>query len=328
MTNLAAMPVSLNDIHAAQERISPHVRQTPVLTIAAGDVPIAGMPPRQSIDLKLEFLQHTGSFKARGAFNNLLSRPVPAAGVVAASGGNHGAAVAFAAQQLGIDASIFVPTIATPAKQERIRRAGARLELVGERYAAALAASEAHVAANGALPVHSYDHPATIAGQGTVAAELLAQAPDIDTVLVAVGGGGLIGGIAAYLAGRVKVVSVEPETAPTLHHALAAGEPIDAPAGGIAADSLAPRRIGALPFAIAQAAGVKAVLVPDAAIAAAQEALWSSICVVSEPGGAAAFAALISGAYQPAVDERVAVILCGANVNAVHFAAYDGCEDA
>ena len=323
MTTPAAMPVSLDDIHAAQERIGPHVRQTPVLTIAAGDVPVAGMPPSQSIDLKLEFLQHSGSFKVRGAFNNLLSRPVPAAGVVAASGGNHGAAVAFAAQKLGIDASIFVPTIATPAKLDRIREAGARLELVGERYAAALAASEAHVAATGALAVHSFDHPATVAGQGTVAAELIAQAPSIDTVLVAVGGGGLIGGIAATLAGRVKVVSVEPETAPTLHHALAAGAPVDAPAGGIAADSLAPRQIGALPFAIAQAAGVEAVLVPDAAIAAAQEALWRSIRVVSEPGGAAAFAALMSGAYRPAADERVAVVLCGANASAVRFPAFD-----
>ena len=244
--------------------------------------------------LKLEFLQHTGSFKPRGAFANLLTRSAPEAGVVAASGGNHGVAVAYAAMRLGIRAELVVG---------------------GERYADALAASEDFAARTGALPVHAYDQPETLLGQGSVGLEIEADAPDIDTLLVAVGGGGLIGGIAAWYAGRIRIVAVEPELAPTLHDALAAGQPVDAPAGGIAADSLAPRRVGALMFPIAQRFVERAVLVSDEAIRDAQQRLWSALRIVAEPGGAAAVAALISGRYRPAPGERVAVLLCGANTD-------------
>jgi len=245
---------------------------------------------------KLELLQHTGSFKARGAFANLLLRDVPRAGVIAASGGNHGAAVAYAARRLGVPATIFVPSITSPAKVNRIREYGAALVVTGDRYADALAASEAHAVRTGAMKVHAYDQPETLLGQGSVGLELEVDASGVDTVLVAVGGGGLIGGIAAWYAGRSKVVAVEPEGAPTLHAAFAAGEPVDAPAGGIAADSLAPRRIGTLAFRIARThVAPEVVLVSDADIRAAQAALWSMLRIVAEPGGAAAFAALLSG---------------------------------
>jgi threonine dehydratase len=267
--------------------------------------------------LKLEFLQHTGAFKPRGAFANLLMRPAPAAGIVAASGGNHGAAVAYAAMRLGIRATIFVPNVASPAKLERIRSYGAELVVGGARYADALAASEDFAGRTGALPVHAYDQPETLLGQGTVGLEIEADAPDIDTVLVAAGGGGLIGGVAAWYEGRIRIVAAEPELAPTLHDALAAGRPVDAPAGGIAADSLAPRQVGALMFPIAQRFVERAVLVSDDAIREAQHVLWSALRIAAEPGGAAALAALTSGRYRPAPGERVAVLLCGANTTAI-----------
>lgn len=295
---------------AATERvIRPYVRRTPVLTAEGRDFGL----PLGALRFKLEFLQHSGSFKARGAFANLLTRPIPPAGVVAASGGNHGAAVAFAAQRLGVPAAIFVPGPTPAAKKDRIAGYGAALHAIGERYTDALAASEVHAAETGALPIHAFNEPQTLLGQGTVALELEQDAPDIDTLLVAVGGGGLIGGIAAWYGGRVRVVAVEPQAAPTLHMALAAGHPVDAPAGGIAADSLAPKQVGALMFPIAQAHVARSVLVTDAAIVAAQRALWNGLRVVAEPGGAAAFAALLSGQYVPAAGERVAVLLCGAN---------------
>ncbi len=256
---------------------------------------------------------------ARGAFANLLGREIPSAGVAAASGGNHGVAIAYAAQRLGLPATIFVPRIAAPAKLERIRQCGARLVIAGEVYADALAASEEFVAQSGALAVHAYDQAETLLGQGTVGLEIEEDAPEIDTLLVAVGGGGLIGGIAAWHQGRIRVIGVEPETAPTLHAAFAAGRPVDAPAGGIAADSLAPRRVGALMFPIARAYVERVALVPDAAIAEAQRLLWSTLRVVAEPGGAAAMAALTAGRYRPADGERVAVLLCGANTGAVDF---------
>jgi threonine dehydratase len=302
-------------ITATERLIRPHVRHTPAITVDAADF---GLEPRP-LALKLEFLQHTGSFKPRGAFANLLTRRAPAAGVVAASGGNHGAAVAYAAMRLGIKAAIFVPKVTSPAKLDRIRSYGAELVVTGEVYAEALAASEARVAGTGALAVHAYDQAETLLGQGSVGLELEADRPDIDTLLVATGGGGLIGGIAAWYAGRVRVVSVEPEAAPTLHDALKAGRPVDAPAGGIAADSLAPRRVGALMFPIAQQYVANAVLVSDEAIRDAQRRLWDVMRVAAEPGGAAALAALLSGRYRPAKDERVAVLLCGANTTAVDF---------
>ncbi|MFQ5467862.1 MAG: threonine/serine dehydratase, partial [Kiloniellaceae bacterium] len=267
----------------------------------------------------LELFQHAGSFKTRGAFANLLTRPVPAATVVAASGGYHGAAVAYAARALGVPAKIFVPNVSSLAKIQRIRDYGADLVVGGAQYADALAASETWAEGAGALPIHAFDQRETLLGQGTLGAEFEAQAPHIDTLLVGVGGGGLIGGIAAWYAGRVKVIGIEPEGAPTLHAAFQAGRPVDAPAGGIAADSLAPRRVGELMFPIAQRHVDSVVLVTDEAIQLAQETLWNRVRVVAEPGGAAATAALLSGRYRPAPDERVAIVVSGGNTLAVDF---------
>jgi threonine dehydratase len=313
--NEPLLMIDRDHITATERLIRPYVRRTPVITIDAGDFGLAPSP----LAFKLEFLQHTASFKPRGAFASLLSRKAPEAGVVAASGGNHGAAVAFAAMRLGIKAAIFVPKVTSPAKLDRIRSYGAELVVTGEVYAEALAASEERVAQTGALAVHAYDQPTTLLGQGTVGLELERDLPEIDTLMVAVGGGGLVGGIAAWYEGRTRVVAVEPEAAPTLYDALKAGRPVDAPAGGIAADSLAPRQVGQLMFPIAQRFVAQSVLVSDDAIRDAQRRLWDVLRVVAEPGGAAALAALLSGRYQPAKDERVAVLLCGANTNAVDF---------
>ncbi|HLH20342.1 MAG TPA: threonine/serine dehydratase [Bryobacteraceae bacterium] len=295
------------------ETIRRHMRRTPVLDIEAADF---GLAPGR-VSLKLELMQHTGSFKARGAFTNLLTRAVPAAGVVAASGGNHGAAVAFAARQLGKPATIFVPTVSSPAKIERIQGYGAHCVITGERYDEALAASRVWAAESGALPIHAYDQIETLMGQATLGLELEEQAPDLDTLLVAVGGGGLIGGIAAWYGGRVRIVGVEPEQCPTLARALEAGRPVDAPSGGVAADSLAPRQVGEMMFPLAQAYISRVALVPDEAILAAQKALWETVRVLPEPGGGAAFAALLSGVYRPEPGERVGVVVCGGNTTAV-----------
>jgi threonine dehydratase len=302
-------------IIATEQLIRPHIRRTPVLEIEAAELGLAA----NRLSLKLELLQHSGSFKVRGAFANLLLRDVPPAGVAAASGGNHGAAVAYAAMKLGKKAKIFVPRISSPAKIRRIRDYGADLVVAGERYADALTASEAWVVQTGALPVHAFDQVETLLGQGTIGSELAAQAGDLDTLLVAVGGGGLVGGIAAWYAGAIRVIGVEPETAPTLTRALAAGRPVDAEAGGIAADSLAPSRIGERVFPIVQRHVDRVVLVADEAIRAAQEALWQTIRIVAEPGGAAAFAALLSGRYRPAPGERVGIVVSGGNTVAVDF---------
>lgn len=308
-------PIDRDRIAANERLIRPYIRRTPVITVDAADFGLAPAP----LALKLEFLQHTGSFKPRGAFTNLLSRKAPAAGVVAASGGNHGVAVAYAAMRLGIKATIFVPKIASPAKLDRIRSYGAELVVTGEVYAEALTASEALIAETGALAIHAYDQPETLLGQGSVGLELEADRPETDTLLVATGGGGLIGGIAAWYGGKTRVVAVEPEAAPTLHDALKTGRPVDAPAGGVAADSLAPRQVGQLMFPIAQQFVAEAVLVSDDAIVAAQRRLWDVMRIAAEPGGATALAALLSGRYRPAKDERVAVLLCGANTTAVDF---------
>jgi len=307
--------VTQQDIRETEGLIRPYIRQTPIVGVAGADVGVAV----DQLVLKLEFLQHAGSFKPRGAFTHMLGRGVPAAGVVAASGGNHGAAVAYAAMKLGVRAHIFVPTVAAAAKIEQIRGYGAELTVTGERYADALAASERCIQETGALAIHAFDHIATLKGQGTVGLELDRQAADIDTLLVAVGGGGLIGGIAAWYRGRVKLVGVEPGAAPTLTRALAHGGPVDAEAGGIAADSLAPRRVGQLVYPLAAQYVARTVLVEDDAIVRAQRTLWRVLRVVTEPGGAAAFAALESGAYVPGPRERVGVLLCGANTNAVDF---------
>ena len=303
-------------IHAAHDVIRPHVRRTPAVEASGADFGLAPFP----LTLKLESLQHAGSFKSRGAFANLLLREIPPAGVVAASGGNHGAAVAYAAMRLGIAAKIFVPTVSSPAKVERIRGYGADLEVVGERYADALASSEAFAARSGAAPVHAFDQTETLLGQGSVGAELTDQAPGLETLLVAVGGGGLIGGIAAWYGGAIRVVGVEPEGAPTLTAALEAGRPVDAETGSVAADSLAPRRVGEIMFPIARAFVDRVVLVGDAAILGAQRALWSALRLVAEPGAAAPLAALLSGAYVPAAGERVGIVISGANTSAVDFA--------
>jgi len=305
----------LEDIAKTEQLIRPYVRWTPVVRVDLADFGLAARP----VDLKLELLQHSGSFKVRGAFANLLTRPIPPAGVVAASGGNHGAAVAYAARQLGVPATIFVPRVTSPAKAERIRGYGAELMIAGERYADALAASEQFVAERGALAIHAFEDPATLLGQGTLGCELDADIPNLSVLLVAVGGGGLIGGIAAWFRGRARIIAVEPEGAPTLWRAFEAGRPVDAPTEGIAADSLAPKRVGERMFPIAQQFVERSVLVSDDDIRAAQAALWDKARVVAEPGGAAAFAALLSGKFTPAPDERVAVLLCGANTTAVRF---------
>ena len=307
--------IDRESIAATWETIAPHIRRTPLLEVDATDFGLAPGP----LVLKLEYLQHSGSFKARGAFANLLLREMPETGVAAASGGNHGAAVAYAAQKLGVPARIFVPSISSPAKIARIRATGADLMVGGDTYADALAACEAHVASSGALSVHAYDQVETLLGQGTVGLELAAQDPSIDTVIVAVGGGGLIGGIAAWYAGMGRVVGVEPLEAPTLHAALRAGSPVDVAVGGIAADSLGARRVGSLMFPIAQAHVERVVLVDDAAIKRAQAALWDIARIAVEPGGATALAALMTGQIAPAVGERMCVLVCGANTTAVEF---------
>ena len=302
-------------IGATAKLIRPYVRVTPIIEVDSSDFGRPGF----TLVFKLESLQHAGSFKTRGAFANLLAREVPAAGVVAASGGNHGVAVAYAAMRLGTRAKIFVPTVSSPAKVRRIRECGADLVIVGDRYADALAASEVWAAQSGAMPVHAFDQVDTLLGQGTIGLELDDQGTALDTLLVPVGGGGLIGGIAAWFGRTVKIIGVEPEAAPTLENALAAGRPVDAPAGGIAADSLAPRRVGELMFPIARANVDRVVLVVDADIQNAQAALWATMRVVAEPGGAAVLAAVLSGAYVPGAGERVGVVVSGGNTTAVDF---------
>ncbi|MER9918522.1 MULTISPECIES: threonine/serine dehydratase [unclassified Mesorhizobium] len=307
--------VTRERIAAMEPRIRRYIRHTPVLRVDMADF---DRPPL-AVDLKLECLQHSGSFKARGAFTNLLERPVPAAGVVAASGGNHGAAVAYAAMRLGHKATIFVPEVSPAAKLQRIRGYGAELIVGGARYAEALAASEAFAEKTGALQIHAFNQEETLVGQGTLGLEIENDLPDIDTLLVAVGGGGLIGGIAAWFSGRIRIIAIEPEGAPTLHHAFEAGHPVDAPAESVAADSLAPKRVGEMMFPIAEAFVERSILVTDDAIIAAQKALWERVRIIAEPGGAAAFAALLSGRYTPAPGERIAVLVCGSNTDPAKF---------
>lgn len=304
----------------AASRISGYVRRTPILV-----EPVATFAPDSvygsSVTLKLELLQRAGSFKPRGAFNRLLSVAVPAAGVIAASGGNHGAAVACAAHALGHVAEIFVPDSTPAAKIARVAGYGARIVRAGATYAEALAASRERQATTGALEVHAYDHPDVLAGQGTVAREFEQDAPDLTHVLVAAGGGGLVGGVAAWYAGSAAVISVEPEGCPALHHALQAGHPVEAPVGGIAADSLGARQVGALMFPIAQRHVAAAVLVPDEAIVAAQRLLWDHFRLIAEPGSATALAALISGRFQPPERARVGIVVCGANTDPARIGA-------
>ena len=322
---LSIMPPVSQNINAAaitamEQVIRPYIRTTPVVNACGSEFGVGAA----TLCFKLELVQHSGSFKVRGAFANLLTRAVPGAGVVAASGGNHGVAVAYAAQKLGIRARIYVPTVASPSKVARIRSYGADLVIAGDRYADSLEASEAWARESGALRIHAYDQLETVLGQGTLGLEMDGQVPDLDTLLVAVGGGGLVGGIAAWYsskisAGAMKIVAVEPIAAPTLTYALRAGEPVDSPAGGIAADSLAPRRVGELIFPIAQKLVDRVVLVSDESIAEAQDALWTNLQIAAEPGGAATLAALLSRRYEPAVGEKVGVLICGGNTPAVSF---------
>jgi threonine dehydratase len=298
-------------IQATERIIRPHIRRTPILEVEGADFGLDSI----NITFKLELLQHAGSFKARGAFTNMLTRNVPAVGVAAASGGNHGVAVAFAAMKLGKPATIFVPSVASKTKLDRIRQYGAELVIAGDRYADSLEASEAWTAKSGALPIHAYEGDATLLGQGTLGLELEEQAPELDALLVAVGGGGLIGGVASWYQNRTKVISVEPVEAPTLQRALSAGHPVDSPAGGIAADSLAPRQVGQQMFPIAQKFVHSALLVSDEEIINAQKRLWETTRIIAEPGGATALAALISGRYKPESGERVGVIVCGGNTD-------------
>jgi threonine dehydratase len=306
------MSIDRDTISRAAHRIAPFIRRTPVI-----DVRLAGIG--KPVTLKLELLQHSGSFKARGAFNNLAEAPKSSAGVAAASGGNHGAAVAYVAQQMGHRARIFVPEISSPAKVAKIASYGAEIVQQGPTYYEALQLCEDYIAASGALSVHAYNTEPTLQGQGTLARELEDQAPDLDTVLVAVGGGGLIGGIAAWYQSKVKVVGVEPATSKALHAALAAGRPVDVVPSGVAADSLGAKSAGTLMFPIAQAHIDHVALVSDDAIRDAQRHLWQSLQLVAEPGGAAAVAALLSGAYRPEKDERVGVIVCGGNTTMEAF---------
>jgi threonine dehydratase len=316
---VAITPDAIRSTYAS---IKPHIRVTPTIAVPRSDVGLA--ETAAPVTLKLELLQFAGSFKTRGAFANLLTHRIPDAGVVAASGGNHGAAVAYAARERGVPARIFVPSLSSPAKIDRIRSFGADLVVGGADYDEALAASERWALESGALRIHAFDQAETLLGQATLALELESQAPDLETVLVAVGGGGLIAGIASWYAGRVRVIGVEPVSAPTLTDALRAGRPVDAPAGGLAADSLAPRRVGELVFPIARAYVDRVVLVSDDVIRLGQRTLWDRLRIAAEPGGSAAFGALVSGAYAPQAGERVAVVVSGGNTLLSDLAATVG----
>ncbi|WP_420557815.1 threonine/serine dehydratase [Roseovarius sp.] len=295
------------EIAAAKFRIAPYLRRTPVAQVS-------GFGLDRPIELKLEHTQHTGSFKPRGAFNTLLSQDVPKAGLVAASGGNHGAAVAYAAAKLGHRARIYVPEMAGPAKIALIRDQGADLHVVEGAYSNALDAAREYEAETGAMQIHAYDAPATVVGQGTCMAEWEDQGLEADTVLIAVGGGGLIAGALAWLDGRRKVVAVEPETCVALNAGLEAGKAVDVEVSGVAANALGARRIGSICLDLAQTHGVTSVTVSDDAITAAQHALWNDARQLVEPAGATALAALSSGAYRPEKDERIAVLVCGGNL--------------
>ncbi|WP_433648933.1 threonine/serine dehydratase [Micromonospora zamorensis] len=302
--------VNRSDVEAAAALVQGRVRETPVIAVDGADLGVSGQ-----LSLKLELHQHTGSFKPRGAFNRMLQGSLPPAGVIAASGGNHGLAVAYAARSLGVPAEVFVPVTSSPVKVQRLAGLGAQVRQVGQHYAEALAASTRRADETGALVVHAYDQPEVVAGQGTVGRELERQVDGIDTVLVAVGGGGLVSGIASWFDGSVRVVAVEPEQIPTLHSALKAGGPVDIEVGGIATDSLGARRIGDIAFDTARRIGVVSVLVRDEDLERARRLLWSELRVAAEFGGATALAALVGGAYVPQAGERVAVIVCGGNTD-------------
>lgn len=307
--------INRDTIAANYNRLRNHIRRTPVLVMNGRDFALDGF----ELHLKLESLQYTGSFKARGALTHFLLGSVPQAGVVAASGGNHGAAVAFAAHQFALPAAIFVPEIASAAKRARITDFGGDLHVVAGEYADALKAAEDYRAGSGAKNIHAYDQPETIVGQGSLTLEFQAQSPGLTTILIAIGGGGLIAGAAAWTQGGVRLIGVEPENCPTAKRALETGRPTDVSVSGIAADALGARRIGALAFPLIQTFVEDIVTVNDRDIAKAQQMLWQQARIVAEPAGATALAALLSGAHSPSEDERVGIVICGANTTAVDF---------
>lgn len=302
--------IAADDIRAAAERIAPYVRRTPVIELERDAFGI-----NAKLTLKLESLQHTGSFKPRGAFNRVLSHGIDAGTLVAASGGNHGVAVAYVARTLGLSAEIFVPTVSSVVKVQRLRDYGATVRIIGEVYADSLEASKERAARADAFEVHAYDQPEVVAGAGTLGFELSQQAPDLDTVLVACGGGGLIAGVASWYAGKARVVAAEPRACPTLYAAREAGKPVDVLTGGVAGDSLAARRLGSIAFDVTSAHVERAILVEEEAITQAQQRLWQDLRVIAEPGGATAFAAVLSGAYRPEPGERVGIVICGGNAD-------------
>ncbi len=305
--------ISRDDIEAAAQRIAPHVRRTPLWVLRSDELGLPG--PGFEVWLKLEQLQRSGSFKARGMFNRLLANPIPAAGVIAASGGNAGIATATAAQALGVPAEVFVPTVISPAKRDRLEQLGARVVVTGAVYAEAFAACQQRQRESGALMTHAYDQAEVLAGAGTLAREIENQAGVPDALLVSVGGGGLAGGIAAWFAGRTRMVALEPERAPTLHAALAAGSPVDVEVSGIAADALGARRIGALAWEVAQRHPMSSLVLRDEDIVDAQHWLWQSLKLAVEPAAALPLAALRSGAWQAQAGQRICLVLCGANVD-------------
>ena len=308
--------ISRTEIQDAGRRIAMHVRRTPVMALEEKAFGIDA-----KIFLKLECLQHTGSFKPRGAFNCILNSKIEKAGVIAASGGNHGAAVAYAAHKLGHHAEIFIPIITPKNKIDRLKKYGAAITIIGNSYFEALKVSRERAIQTGAVAIHAYDDARVLAGQGTLGMEFEEQVRGLDSVLIAVGGGGLIGGVASWYQERVRVIGVEPERAPTLHKSLAAGQVVEVETGGVAADSLGARRVGDLMFPIAQKFVPQTLLVSDEHIVEAQRALWQQLRLIAEPGGATAFATLLSGGYKPHPGERVGVVLCGSNAELASFPA-------
>lgn len=295
----------------ARQRIASWVRTTP--TMSSGD---GALGLDFSVTLKLECLQHAGSFKVRGGFNSVLASDVPAAGLIAASGGNHGLAVAHVARSLGLAAEIFVPRASSPVKVSRIRELGAKVHVVGALYDDARRASVERAAESGALDIHPYDAPLTVSGQATVGLELMEQVPGLDTVLVAIGGGGLVAGLASALPDSVKIVGVEPENSACFRAAIEAATPVDVEIDSVAADSLGAKRIGSIAWEIAHRR-VESVVVSDADIRDARQRIWADVRLAVEMGGATAMAALTSSRYVPGAGERVAVVLCGSNTDPV-----------
>ncbi|HSW18886.1 MAG TPA: threonine/serine dehydratase [Ramlibacter sp.] len=307
-------------IEAAAARIAAHprpfIRETPLWKLPGAALGVACA----QVWLKLEHLQVAGSFKARGMFSRLLAQPIPASGVIVASGGNAGIATAAAARELGVHCEVFVPEVCSAAKRARLRELGAEVVVTGAAYAQALEACMARQRESGALLTHAYDQVEVVAGAGTLAREIQAQGGVPDSVLVSVGGGGLVAGIAAWFEGRSRVVALEPELAPTLHRARASGAPVDVAVSGLAADSLGARRVGEIAWRVTQAHVKDSLLLPDAAIREAQLWLWQEMKLAVEPAAALGLAALRTGAYAPRADEQVALVICGANLDAASLA--------